>query len=73
MRTDNRQNNQLWEAYQSSFRQFAKQASSLNPAQEQDELKLLALEEARAAYGRARDAVAVSLLESQGCVECACV
>lgn len=67
---------ELWEAYQTSFRQFAQQASFLNFEQEQDTVAMLALEEARAAYNRARDAVALSLLESTELpveAQCACV
>ena len=56
---------QLWQAYRGSFRQFAKQAAALDLAQEQNTLKWLELEEARSAYGRARDAVAISLFEAR--------
>ena len=77
MTNDNRQKSvELWETYQSSFRQFAKQASSVNFAQEPDMVEMLALEEARAAYSRARDAFALSLVETPEMPEeaqCACV
>jgi hypothetical protein len=78
MKNDNRQTDKLWEAYQASFRKFAKQASALDLSEE-GTLQMLALEEARAAYSQARDAVAMSLLdlragsEDQSCQACACV